>query len=103
MTGFEASRRFAQSLDAADPLAAFRDQFNFPEDRSGRRNIYVCGNSLGLQPKLAAQYVADVMSDWARLGVEGHFKAKGPGFNTIAWPQMDLRRSPAPGPKKSWR
>ena len=78
MTGFEASRRFAQSLDAEDPLAAFRDQFNFPEDRSGRRNIYVCGNSLGLQPKLAAQYVADVMSDWARLGVEGHFKAKRP-------------------------
>ena len=78
MTGFEATRRFAQSLDAADELAGFRDQFNFPQDRSGRRNVYVCGNSLGLQPKLAAQYVVDVMSDWARLGVEGHFKADRP-------------------------
>ncbi len=78
MTGFAATRRFAQSLDAADELAGFRDQFNFPQDRSGRRNVYVCGNSLGLQPKLAAQYVVDVMSDWARLGVEGHFKADRP-------------------------
>ncbi len=78
MTGFEATRRFAQSLDAADTLAGFRDQFNLPEDRDGRRNVYVCGNSLGLQPKRAVQYVVDVMSDWAKLGVEGHFKAEKP-------------------------
>jgi kynureninase len=78
MKGFEATRRFARSLDAADELARFRDQFNLPQDRGGRRNVYVCGNSLGLQPKLAVQYVVDVMGDWARLGVEGHFKAARP-------------------------
>ena len=78
MTRFDATRECAQTLDQNDPLAAFRDQFNIPDDRDGRRNIYVCGNSLGLQPKAAVQIVTEVLSDWARLGVEGHFKAKKP-------------------------
>lgn len=78
MTQFNASRECALALDQNDPLAGFRDQFNFPDDRDGRRNIYVCGNSLGLQPKVAVQAVTEVLSDWARLGVEGHFKANKP-------------------------
>ncbi|MGI9260674.1 MAG: kynureninase [Woeseiaceae bacterium] len=78
MTQFDATRECAQALDQNDPLAAFREQFNFPDDRDGRRNIYVCGNSLGLQPKVAVQTVTEVLSDWARLGVEGHFKADTP-------------------------
>jgi kynureninase len=78
MIGIEASRSYAQSLDTQDTLAAFRKEFNFPDDRDGRRNIYFCGNSLGLQPKSAVQYVVDVLSDWARLGVHGHFNAARP-------------------------
>ena len=78
MTAFDATREFAQSLDESDPLRGFRDQFNFPDDRGGRRNVYVCGNSLGLQPKIAVQYVTEVLTDWARLGVEGHFHASRP-------------------------
>jgi kynureninase len=78
MSRFEASRDFAQALDNKDSLRDFRDRFNFPEDRGGRRNIYVCGNSLGLQPKRAVQYVTDVLGDWARLGVDGHFEADRP-------------------------
>jgi kynureninase len=81
MTRFDASRECALALDKDDPLAGFRDRFNFPEDRDGRRNVYVCGNSLGLQPKLAVQYVSEALSDWARLGVEGHFKAGKPWLN----------------------
>ena len=81
MTNFEATRDFARSLDAGDPLAGFRDQFNFPDDRDGRRSIYVCGNSLGLQPKIAVDYVNEVLTDWARLGVEGHVRAKRPWLN----------------------
>ena len=38
----------------------------------------MCGNSLGLQPKLAAEYVADEMDKWGRLGVEGHFNGARP-------------------------
>ena len=78
MTVFEASREFAQSLDEQDPLAAYRDHFNFPDDRDGRSSVYVCGNSLGLQPKIAVQYVNEVLTDWAHLAVEGHFGAKRP-------------------------
>jgi len=75
---FEATRKFAQSLDAADPLRKFRDQFNLPGEKDGRKNIYLCGNSLGLQPKLAVQYVQEELDDWGKLGVEGHFRARRP-------------------------
>jgi kynureninase len=78
MTNFETSLEYAQSLDQADKLSHFRDQFSIPEDRDGRRNIYVCGNSLGLRPQAAATLVNEVLDDWARLGVEGHFKAAKP-------------------------
>ncbi len=81
MSRFEATRRFAQGLDNADELRNFRDRFNFPDDRDSRRNIYVCGNSLGLQPKLAVKYVTDVLSDWAHMGVEGHFRSDTPWIN----------------------
>ncbi len=78
MTMFEATREFASSLDRQDPLAAFRSEFRLPDDRDGVRNIYVCGNSLGLQPRAATQYVDAVMDDWGRLAVEGHFKGERP-------------------------
>lgn len=78
MTELDGSREFARNLDEKDPLAAYRDRFNFPDDRDGRSSVYVCGNSLGLQPKMAVQYVNEVLTDWAHLAVEGHFGAKRP-------------------------
>ena len=78
MSDFEATREFARSLDEQDPLALFRAEFDMPEDRDGRSNVYVCGNSLGLRPKIAVDYVNEVMADWARLGVAGHMHARRP-------------------------
>ena len=78
MNNFEATRAYAQSMDAADPLGTFRDQFNMPMQRNGLTCIYLCGNSLGLQPKLAAQVVNEELEDWANLGVEGHLHARRP-------------------------
>ena len=79
MTGtFDTGRDYAVAMDAADPLAAFRGEFNLPPARGGLAPVYLCGNSLGLQPKLAARYVGEEMQDWARLGVEGHFHARRP-------------------------
>ena len=52
---FENNRDFAARLDRGDPLARFRDAFNFPRDRDGRRPVYLCGNSLGLQPQRAVE------------------------------------------------
>ena len=65
-------------MDSADPLRPFRDEFNFPRERNGRSPVYLCGNSLGLQPKLAVRYVQDELEDWATLGVAGHFESRRP-------------------------
>lgn len=75
---YEDSAGFAARLDGDDPLAGFRDRFEFPAERGGRKAIYLCGNSLGLQPKLAAQYVNEELREWASRGVEGHFEAARP-------------------------
>jgi kynureninase len=75
---YEDSAEFAARLDRDDPLAGFRDQFEFPDERNGHQPIYLCGHSLGLQPKLAAQYVNEELSDWAKRGVQGHFEAARP-------------------------
>ena len=71
----------ARRLDAADALASFRDAFMFPQTESGEDALYFCGNSLGLQPRQAAAYVQQEMEDWARLGVEGHFKGRTPWYS----------------------
>ncbi len=68
----------ALALDAADPLAGFADEFHHPFDDAGRRSIYLCGHSLGLQPKAAAQHVEQELKDWQRLGVLGHHIAGRP-------------------------
>ena len=75
---YEDSAEFAARLDRDDPLAGFRDQFEFPNERGGRGPVYFCGHSLGLQPKRAARYVREELSEWARRGVEGHFEGTRP-------------------------
>ena len=68
----------ALSLDARDPLASFAQEFHHPYDDSGRRLVYLCGHSLGLQPKAVAQYVEQELEDWRRRGVLGHHIATRP-------------------------
>ncbi|WP_297516497.1 kynureninase [Flavobacterium sp.] len=77
---FQNTREFAQQLDAQDKLRSYRDQFIFPQ-HNGKNVIYFTGNSLGLQPKSASQFVQDVMNDWANLAVEGHFYAEKPWWD----------------------
>ena len=67
----------AVALDANDPLAHFADQFHHPYD-AGRKSVYLCGHSLGLQPKAAAEIVQAELEDWRRLGVSGHHVARRP-------------------------
>ena len=40
--------------------------------------MYLCGHSLGLQPKSGGGYIEQELKEWAQLGVEGHFHAKNP-------------------------
>jgi len=68
----------ARALDASDPLASFAEEFHHPYDGTGRRLLYLCGHSLGLQPKSAARYVEQELKDWQRLGVLGHHAAARP-------------------------
>src|SRR6202166_5018451 len=75
---FHAGEDFAISMDERDSLKDFRERFLFPKTHSGTDCIYLCGHSLGLQPKTAAAYVEQELKDWAQLGVEGHFRAKNP-------------------------
>jgi len=75
---YEDSRDFATSQDRADPLARFREQFNFPLARNDRTPVYLCGNSLGLQSKLAAQYVEEELRNWKDYAVDGHFHSDRP-------------------------
>jgi kynureninase len=75
---YEFSESFAQEMDQQDSLKGFRDKFYIPKSPDGKEKIYFCGNSLGLQPKNVHEYVIQELEDWARLGVEGHFKAKNP-------------------------
>ena len=93
MEGF---KTMGEELDASDPLAKFREHFVFPTVRSisappnkqmvkgtdnGDSNghgsddecTYLCGNSLGLQPKTTERAVIKDLQGWKSLGVEGHF------------------------------
>lgn len=71
---------FACEQDAADPLAEFRRRFYFPV-LEGSPAYYFTGNSLGLQPRSAQEYVLNELEDWATWGVEGHFSARYPWFH----------------------
>jgi kynureninase len=74
---FQPGEEFARSLDEQDPLREYRDLFFFPKTAHGDC-VYLCGHSLGLQPKAAGEYIRQELRDWAELGVEGHFQAKNP-------------------------
>ncbi len=75
---FQRGEEFARVLDGQDSLAHLRERFWIPKSPSGSDCIYLCGHSLGLQPKSACSYLEQELRDWAELGVEGHFHAKHP-------------------------
>jgi len=74
----ENSLTYAKQCDTDDSLANFRKEFLFPTDDNGNKLIYLCGNSLGLQPKRTSKYLENELTDWAKYGVEGHTDAEHP-------------------------
>ena len=76
---YENSLEFALKLDEQDELKAYRNKFYIPVINK-KETIYFTGNSLGLQPKSSADYIAQELEDWAQWGVEGHFLGKNPWF-----------------------
>ena len=67
-----------EGLDAQDELRSFRGRFHFPQARSGVEPVYFTGNSLGLMPKHAREYVDQELEDWERHAVHGHADARKP-------------------------
>jgi len=68
---------FALQLDERDMLKDFRSKFLIPQ-HNGHDAIYLCGNSLGLQPKAAKEYINAQLNSWHELGVEGWFNGNDP-------------------------
>ena len=68
----------AAALDARDPLAPFAEEFHHPLDPAGRRAVYLCGHSLGLQPRAAAACVERELAVWRDRAVLGHHEEPRP-------------------------
>lgn len=75
---FQTSKAFAEQMDRDDPFSTFRSQFHIPKQANGQDEYYFTGNSLGLQPKITAQYVNEELVKWQKLGVKGHFDCDYP-------------------------
>ena len=74
---FQNTLQFAEVLDEADSLKNFKSKFIVPK-HNGRDVIYLCGNSLGLQPVTARQYVNEIFTGWSELAIEGFFQGDNP-------------------------
>ncbi|WP_231491842.1 kynureninase [Pedobacter sp. Leaf170] len=74
---FENNLAFAKHLDETDSLKEFRSEFLFPNHKNGEF-IYLCGNSLGLQPKVAREVLNRQLDNWANYAVEGWFDGEEP-------------------------
>jgi kynureninase len=72
-----ASESHARALDAADPLASFRDRFYLPPGV-----IYLDGNSLGLLSRDAETATLAALDAWKRLAIDGWLRAE-PDWFTI--------------------
>jgi kynureninase len=78
MTTYKTGVEFAAEMDALDPLAKYRSRFHFPKTADGSDRVYLCGHSLGLQPKTVREYVERELKDWETLAVEAHFRGRHP-------------------------
>ena len=90
MNGHSSTQRSrALELDEADPLRGLRSEFLRPKRSDGSDAVYLCGHSLGLEPRRAVTYVNEELEEWQRLAVEGHFSGRRP------WVSYHERLTPA--------
>jgi kynureninase len=90
---FEPTLLFAQQKDREDELHSFRSRFFIPAPPASpsshaapaapippafRDSIYFCGNSLGLQPRQAAEFIRQELEDWQQLAIGGYLHARNP-------------------------
>lgn len=80
-----ASVEFARILDSVDNLARFRKEFHVPDGAT-----YMCGNSLGLQPKRLDTIMKEELDKWKHDAVDGHFRGSRPWFEIDDVIQNDM-------------
>ncbi|GAA6224221.1 kynureninase [Lates japonicus] len=91
------SVKVASYLDQRDTLRHLRENFLVPKiaelplsDPSlvdgSKECIYLVGNSLGLQPKMARKYLEEELDKWAKTGVHGHTEGSRPW----AWAENNI-------------
>ncbi|RYU92312.1 kynureninase [Mucilaginibacter terrigena] len=74
---YQDTLQFALQLDEQDTLKSFRNEFLMPK-HNGHDAVYLCGNSLGLQPRSAKKYIQDQLNAWEDNAVEGWFMGDEP-------------------------
>ncbi len=75
---FKTQRKRAQEQDRLDALRHCRERFYLPKGKKRENAIYLCGNSLGLQPKGVEEALLRELEHWRREAVEGHFRGEMP-------------------------
>lgn len=101
----EPTLAYAQQQDREDELKGFRSRFYFPRHKSkvgpsGRTAsggsegevIYFCGNSLGLQPREAEDYIRQELMDWRDMAIDGYWRARSPWMTYPAVLRTPLAR-----------
>ncbi len=88
---FENTLTFAKVQDEKDPLKACRAEFLIPQ-KNGHEITYLCGNSLGLQPKNTQKFIQEELNNWQNLGVEAWFEGDSPWLHS----QKEIRELLAP-------
>jgi len=68
---FKNSKTFAQKLDEIDDLKKAKSLFLYPRVSEHKKTIYLCGNSLGLQPKSVHSYLKNELLLWKNRAVLG--------------------------------
>ncbi len=74
---FNTSPELPLYLDEHDELANYRNNYYIPQ-HNGNNAVYLCGNSLGLQPKSTASVIDRQLKQWSQLAVEGWFEGEQP-------------------------
>lgn len=96
----------AKKLDECFPT--YKEEFEIPTFKSlGIQNdeyedstdsIYLCGNSLGLMPKITRTAINDELNAWSERGVESHFRHPGEEKGLTSWVDIDLPLLPLIAP-----
>ena len=87
LNDIQLTKSWAEEQDRLDPLSHFRSEFHIPtvtdlsratlepphSEPPSKPSVYLCGNSLGLQPKRTTSLISTFLTQWRTKGVKGHF------------------------------